>query len=83
MLLVQAALRQRDDEHARKEKEAEEERAHLKAQAEKERAKAALMEHDLAQAHEAARRIEEELKAEKVVFLMRRSLMRRRAPQQC
>ena len=63
---MQGALRQEEAERVRLEAEAELEHARLKAQADRERARAKRLEHELAQAQEAAGRLQEELEAEKV-----------------
>ncbi len=65
-MCVQTVLRKEAAERLRLEKDAAEERLRLKAQAEQEQARAADMQEQLLQAQEAARRLEEELQAEKV-----------------
>ena len=70
---MQMALRKEEGERLRLEREAAEERLRLKAQADKEhaqaeeeRARAAAMQEQLLQVQEAARRLEQELQAERV-----------------
>ena len=58
------------EEGERLKAQAKEEHARLRAQAEEERARATCLQQQLGQAQEAARRLEEELEAEKVRLLV-------------